>query len=529
MNIFTQLKQFQPSDATESSTLEQILEDWNNNGDALLQRNSPTHFTASAFILNPSLTEVLMVHHNLFHTWTWAGGHVEPGENLLEAALREAREETGAAHMYPQSSMLLSLDILSVPDHTKGGKNIPAHVHYCAAFGLIAPQKQALKNKPDENTAIAWISVDKLQDYCAEPHMLPIYEKILFRMRAISRQQQDTLQRLPAALLPWYRTNARELPWRQDNDPYHVWLSEIMLQQTRVEAVRAYYLRFVQALPTITDLANAQESRVLKLWEGLGYYSRARNLQKAAKQIVSDFGGRFPTDYAAIRALPGIGDYTAGAVSSICFDAPQPAVDGNVIRVVSRLCELYAPPEYLKKQLVPLLREIYPLGQCGDFTQSLMELGATVCIPKDTPRCGQCPAKSFCMAYARETTSELPAKAEKKPRKTQNKTVFLLTCGDAIAVLLRPKTGLLAGLWELPNVPGTLSPEESLTLAENWGVLPRNLIKAVYRTHIFTHIEWHMTCYSIDCAQQSPNFIWAKKQQLDAEITLPTAFKLFLD
>lgn len=528
MDIYNQLKQFQPCGAAENNTLEQILEDWKNKGDALLQRNSPVHFTASAFILDPSLTEVLMVHHNLFHTWTWAGGHVEPGENLLEAALREAREETGAAYIYPQSSVLLSLDVLPVSGHTKNGKNVPAHIHDCATFGLIAPKKQALKNKPDENTAVAWIPVDSLQDYCAEPHMLPIYKKILSRMQAISRQQQDTLRRLPTVLLPWYRTNARNLPWRQDNDPYHVWLSEIMLQQTRVEAVRAYYLRFVEALPTISDLANAEESRVLKLWEGLGYYSRARNLQKAAKQIVSDFGGHFPTDYTAIRALPGIGDYTAGAVSSICFGAPQPAVDGNVIRVISRLCELYAPPGHLKKQLVPLLREIYPLGQCGDFTQSLMELGATVCVPNDVPRCGQCPAKGFCMAHARETISQLPTKAEKKPRKTENKTVFLFTCGDAIAVLPRPKTGLLAGLWELPNVPGALSLEEALSLAETWGVSPRNLLKSAFRTHIFTHIEWHMTCYYIDCVQKPEKFIWATTQQLNAEITLPTAFKLFL-
>ena len=529
MDIYTQLKQFHPKGNAERTAQKQILKDWELYGDALLDRQSPAHLTASALIMDSSLTEVLMVHHNLFKTWTWVGGHTEPGEDLLAAALREAREETGVEQIQPMTGQLLALDILSVPDHVKNDRLVTGHIHYSAAFGLIAPKTQAPKSKADENSAAAWIPISQLPDYCTEPHMLPIYKKIYTRMKSIIQIRDNALSQLPFALLPWYRENARKLPWRTDNAPYHVWLSEIMLQQTRVEAVRGYYLRFLASFPTIADLANAEESQVMKHWEGLGYYSRARNLQKAAKQIMAEFGGHFPTEYTSIRALPGIGDYTAGAIASICFEQPEPAVDGNVIRVISRICALYLLPEQLKKQLVPMLRTIYPAGQCGDFTQSLMELGATVCVPKDKPKCELCPAKDFCLAHCSGTEQHLPLKAEKKPRKIEDRTVFCLTCKDKIAVLPRPQKGLLAGLWELPNVSDTLDAAAALSLAEVWGVSPRELIKSVFRIHVFTHIEWHMTCYYLECSRQTKKFVWVKKEQLDSEITLPTAFKLFLN
>ena len=224
--------------------------------------------------------------------------------------------------------------------------------------------------------------------------------------------KQDFYDRLPGALLPWFQENARELPWRADREPYHVWLSEIMLQQTRVEAVRGYYTRFLAALPDIASLAAADESVLQKLWEGLGYYTRMRNLQKCAKTLMADCGGQFPREFASIRALPGIGDYTAGAVSSICFDFPEPAVDGNVLRVISRIGEISDPVDTpaTKKAVTEALRAVYPAGRCGDFTQALMELGATVCVPNGAPRCGVCHAQELCGAYAHGTASKFPVK-----------------------------------------------------------------------------------------------------------------------
>lgn len=527
MDIQTQLAAFSPKDSAERAAKRQFLTDWKQHGAQLFSRDFPVHFTVSALILNPALDKALLVHHNLFKTWCWVGGHMESGEDFLQAVLREAQEETGITAL-PASGRILSLDILAVDAHTHHNKPVPAHTHYSVAFGLIAAEEQPLQNAPAENSDVCWISIKSLSDYCAEPHMLPIYEKLYSRIRTIVRRKKTALQNLPAALLPWYRENARDLPWRKDRDAYHVWLSEIMLQQTRVEAVRGYYARFLETLPTIQDLAAADEELVLKLWEGLGYYSRARNLQKAAKQIVAEYGGQFPAEYSNIRSLPGIGDYTAGAVSSICFDAPEPAVDGNVIRVISRLCEMYAPIEQLKKELIPLLRTVYPKDACGDFTQSLMELGATVCTPGENPKCSICPASKLCLAHQGGTTELLPRKTEKKPRKIEERTVFFLTCGDRLAVRRRPKTGLLAGLWELPNLAETLSLEAALQAAERFGVQPKDLSRSIQRVHIFTHIEWHMTCYYLECGKMSGDFIWATPAQLDSEIALPTAFRIFL-
>ena len=219
-------------------------------------------------------------------------------------------------------------------------------------------------------------------------------------------------------LLGWYERNKRDLPWRRDREPYHVWLSEIMLQQTRVEAVKGYYARFLAELPDIPSLAACDPDRLHKLWEGLGYYSRVRNLQKAAKQIVSDYGGAFPTDYDKIRALPGIGDYTAGAICSICFGLPTPAVDGNVLRVVSRLTADERPVTQpaVKKDYTAALAEIYPTGQCAETTQALMELGATICAPNGAPHCDLCPVAAFCQSREGERWRTIPVKDAKKPR-----------------------------------------------------------------------------------------------------------------
>ena len=343
-------------------------------------------------------------------------------------------------------------------------------------------------------------------------------------------EREKQYESLPGALLPWFRENARDLPWRRDREPYHVWLSEIMLQQTRVEAVRGYYLRFLEALPTIGALAEADEGALLKLWEGLGYYSRARNLQKAARVIVSEHGGRFPADFDAIRALPGVGPYTAGAIASICFEQPRAAVDGNVLRVLSRITECGEPvdlPE-VRADFTARLERVYPAGSCGAFTQSLMELGATVCTPR-TPRCESCPCAAFCLAREHGTAAALPARLPKKDKRAEERTVFLLRCGDRLAIRRRPTSGLLAGLWELPNEPGALDAAVALRRAEALGVRPYELVEETRRTHIFTHIRWEMTGYLILCREESPAFVWASEEELRERYALPTAFRQFLD
>ena len=335
------------------------------------------------------------------------------------------------------------------------------------------------------------------------------------------------MDKLPELLLPWFTKNRRDLPWRKDKEPYHVWLSEIMLQQTRVEAVKGYYQRFLTHLPTIADLANAEENELLKLWEGLGYYSRVRNLQKAAKKIIDEHG-EFPQEYDKILALPGIGEYTAGAISSICFEQPTPAVDGNVIRVLSRYLELDQPMEVLKKELKTALTPVYPIGACGNFTQALMELGATVCVPNGAPMCEICPLADFCKARQNKTQLRYPIRPEKKPRRQEKRTVFILRCGEKLALCKRPSKGLLAGLWQLPDVSGELSVQEALEQASCWGVNPVGIEKTVNREHIFTHVHWFLTGIYLRCATES-TFEWFSAEDLQEKIGLPTAYRQFLE
>ncbi len=334
--------------------------------------------------------------------------------------------------------------------------------------------------------------------------------------------------RLPDALLPWYEQNKRDLPWRADRDPYHIWLSEIMLQQTRVEAVKGYYTRFLQALPTAQDLAQAEDDVLHKLWEGLGYYSRVRNLKKAAQTIMLQHGGSFPREYAQVLALPGIGPYTAGAICSIAFDQPEPAVDGNVLRLVSRLTDDHTPIDLLtyKKQVQEALRTVYP-ARAGVFTQALMELGATICGPNRKPDCKNCPCKGFCLAYARGTAEKLPVKLPKRGRRRENLTVFILSCEGYYALQKRESGGLLAGLWQFPNEPGRLNTDEALKKVEAMGLHPREILRTVERKHIFTHVEWDMCGVYIEVAEKNGELIWLTGEQIDRQAALPTAFRQF--
>ena len=334
------------------------------------------------------------------------------------------------------------------------------------------------------------------------------------------------MNKLPAALLPWYCENRRDLPWRQDKEPYHVWLSEIMLQQTRVEAVKGYYTRFLDVLPTIEALSQCDDDRLHKLWEGLGYYSRVRNLKKAAIQIMELHGGEFPRDYEKIRALPGIGDYTAGAICSICFDQPKAAVDGNVLRVVSRLTEdatpIDLPPQ--KKAVTAALEAVYP-REAGEFTQALMELGATLCGPNWAPRCDECPCRQFCGGSLHGTAQAFPVKLPKKGKRVEEKTVFILSCDGHYALEKRPESGLLAGLWQFPNVPGKLETAQALETARQMGLRPREITKQIDRKHIFTHIRWEMRGIYLEVAEETDAFTWLTAEQINAAAALPTAFR----
>ena len=340
--------------------------------------------------------------------------------------------------------------------------------------------------------------------------------------------ERTILQQLPGALLPWYRENKRDLPWRQDHDPYHIWISEIMLQQTRVEAVKGYYARFLAALPSVAALANCDDDALHKLWEGLGYYSRVRNLKKAAQAIMTDHAGQFPTQYADILALPGIGEYTAGAICSIAFNLPRAAVDGNVLRVISRITNDPTPIDQpaFKTAVRVALEEIYPV-QAGDFTQALMELGATVCGPNRQPDCTQCPCRKFCLGHLLGTAEYLPVKPPKKQRKTEDMTVFILSCDGRYALQKRPGTGLLADLWQFPNLPGHLATQEALSAPEQWGLRPRAIHRQVLRKHIFTHIQWQMLGYYLEVAEPAGDFIWMTAEEINATAALPTAFRQF--
>ena len=335
----------------------------------------------------------------------------------------------------------------------------------------------------------------------------------------------DIMEKLPGALLPWYDRSHRVLPWRADREPYHIWLSEIMLQQTRVEAVKGYYSRFLAALPTVQALADCNDDTLHKLWEGLGYYSRVRNLKKAAGVIMERHQGQFPHEYADVLALPGIGEYTAGAICSIAFGQKTPAVDGNVLRVISRIQADFSPIDApaRKKEVHSLLREIYP-DSAGDFTQALMELGATVCGPIRAPDCENCPCRSFCRGYAAGVAEELPIKSPKKGRRIEEKTVFILRYEDRYALVKRPNKGLLAGLWQFPETPGILEVSEAIQ-----GFRVKDVYRQLDRNHIFTHIEWKMRGIYMEVSEQKPDYQWFTAAEIDGFTALPTAFRQFWD
>ena len=360
---------------------------------------------------------------------------------------------------------------------------------------------------------------------------------------------EDRYREAVPSLLFWYDYNARILPWREDPTPYHVWISEIMLQQTRVEAVRAYYERFLAELPDVQSVAAASEDRLVKLWEGLGYYSRVRNIAKAA-------------DYALLRELPGIGDYTAGAIASIAFGIPVPAVDGNVLRVFSRLTGYRGDirSDSFKRQVGEQLRQALseyteetaenPAQQAhatkvqsapGRFNQAVMDVGATVCIPNGKPHCDKCPLSHLCEAFSEGLTAEIPAKPEKKARPVEKRTVLVITDGERVLLHRRPEKGLLAGMWEFPGVPGALSPAAAKKAAA--GILRRESEEKGLHAkrlpdsrHVFSHVEWEMRGYRIDvpketaaetAAAQPAEYLWANPREIREEYGVASAFRAY--
>lgn len=337
-------------------------------------------------------------------------------------------------------------------------------------------------------------------------------------------------------LLNWYDRGRRLLPWREDATPYHVWISEIMLQQTRVEAVKPYYDRFMEALPDIAHLAGAGEEELLKLWEGLGYYNRVRNLKKAACRIMEDYGGEMPAEYDELMKLPGIGSYTAGAVSSIAYGRRVPAVDGNVLRVLARLKgdgRDISQPSVRVQVEKELLRDM-PGERPGDFNQALMELGAVVCIPSGMPYCGRCPWEKLCAAHMEGRELEFPVKTPKKPRVVEEKTVLIIKDETRTALVKRPERGLLAGMYEFPCLEGHPSDREVLDYLKEEGLSVLKIEQLPASKHIFTHKEWHMTGYAVrvdELAEKKhkAGMIFAEPSQIRDQYPIPSAYRVYRD
>jgi len=528
----TQIECYSEQNVDEKSAKEALLDLLDKYGDNMLKRNPYGHITVAAIVLNQNASALLMVYHNIYQSFAWPGGHSDEEKDLLKKIMEEVKEETGLVDLQPLSGGMISLDALPVKAHIKNGEPVEAHLHYNATFALIASDRQTLAIKEDENTQVAWIGLDEWRTVCQEKHMISIYEKVIIRSLKLQEEKERIYTELSVRLLPWYEKNARALPWRNTKDPYKIWISEIMLQQTRVEAVKDYYDRFLQTLPSISDLANASEEVLLKLWEGLGYYSRVKNLQKSAKIIVEEYDGVFPEKYEQIRALPGIGDYTAAAIASYCFGKEIAAVDGNVLRVVCRAGEDYSDitKQATKKTIGEKLTKVYPTGENKEnFNQSLMELGATVCLPNGTPRCNICPLNEICMANKNRVWHTLPRKAKKKPRKREEKTVFLFFCNGKIAVEKRREKGLLAGLWQFPNVTGAYKVQDALDLMKEWDIEPISVEKEILGEHIFTHIEWSMRCFYVVCKKMNERFVWLEREEIEKKIPLPSAFRQFLE
>lgn len=340
--------------------------------------------------------------------------------------------------------------------------------------------------------------------------------------------QHDKMQ-FTQNLIAWYQSHARILPWREHVTPYRVWVSEIMLQQTRVEAVKPYFERFMQQLPTLYDLANADEDLLSKLWEGLGYYHRVRNMKKCAQQCVAHHDATLPQTLEELKALPGIGDYTAGAIASIAYGQCVPAVDGNVLRVFSRvwMCEDDIGKEATKRTFAKRIQSYIPLDCSADFNQALMELGACLCVSNTAPRCNICPVAKQCIGYQQGMAHYLPNKAKKKKRRIENRTMVVVVCEHRVHLHQREPSGLLAGLYEFENLEGKRTKQDILQSFAPYGV--KKIIPLPKAKHVFSHLEWHMQGFLLDITKENEKGLWCTWQQMEKSYALPTALKVYRD
>ena len=329
-------------------------------------------------------------------------------------------------------------------------------------------------------------------------------------------------------LLAWYPAHARRLPWRDEPTPYHVWVSEIMLQQTRVEAVKPFYARFMEALPDVAALAACETDRLLKLWEGLGYYNRVRNMQLAARTVMEEYGGVIPSDYDELLKLKGIGRYTAAAIASIAYNRPAAAVDGNVLRIVMRAAEDDSDiaRQQVRMRVEEALRPVIPEGRAASFTQAMMELGATVCVPNGAPLCAQCPWEKLCLAHAHGTAEALPVKARPKARRIEEKTVLVIRDGERVLLQKRPDEGLLAGMYELPWMEGYPPKRAVLDFVREKGLSPLRIQKLPEAKHIFSHVEWRMKGFALLVEEPSAeeSFLFVKPSDSQERYAIPAAF-----
>ena len=365
-------------------------------------------------------------------------------------------------------------------------------------------------------------------------------------MKILPWEGSTVFPALCATLLAWRKSapDTRDLPWRDEPTPYHVWISEIMLQQTRAAVVRGYYLRFLDMLPSVCDLADVDDDALMKLWQGLGYYSRARNLKRAAEVIVEKHDGQLPKDFDALLALPGIGRYTASAIASFAYGQPCPAVDGNFLRVAARITAnpIDIAKDTSKRALEAALASSYPTGRdAGLLNEAFMDLGATVCLPNGVPLCHACPAAQLCLAHDRGTEQDYPGKTALKARRKERRTVLLLSCGNRIAIRKRPARGLLAGLWEYPNLEGKLSKRAVRALLESEGFDVRDIALLPPARHIFSHIEWELTGWAVTVAATNEpplmaaedrtdapsSLLWVRREELADTYSIPAAFGYF--
>ena len=344
------------------------------------------------------------------------------------------------------------------------------------------------------------------------------------------------LEEIVRPLVKWYRDNKRILPWRDKDNAYYTWVSEIMLQQTRVEAVKPYFQRFITELPDIQSLAECPEEKLLKLWEGLGYYNRVRNMQEAAKTVKDEYNGRLPEDYQALLSLKGIGSYTAGAIASIAYGEKVPAVDGNVLRVISRITESTEDisRQSVRRKIEQQVSQIMPSDCPGDFNQALMDLGSSICIPNGEPFCENCPWESICKAHKYGQETDFPVKAKKKQRKIEKKAVFLIEVSDKIILHKRPEKGLLSGLWELPNLDGELSAKELSEQMKKWEIGDYMIEPLGEGKHIFSHVEWQMRGYRLQMRDisekllEKEEWIAVSREDLEEKYAIPSAFSAYI-